>query len=104
MYFTRDTAPFLPWVQQTGADAIGLDWRMDMKRARDTLGAMPVQGNLDPIALYAPPDVITSKVHRILDDAGPSGHVFNLGHGVLPDTPIDGVHAMIEAVRSHRHA
>ena len=73
-----------------------------MGRAREALGDIPVQGNLDPIALYGPAEEIRRKVHAILDAAGPVGHVFNLGHGVLPDTPIPGVHAMIDAVRDHR--
>ncbi len=102
LYFTRDSASFLPWLRDTGADAVGIDWRLDIARARRELGEMPVQGNLDPVALYGPADEIRRRVHRILDAAGPVGHVFNLGHGVLPDTPIDGVHAMIDAVRSHR--
>lgn len=99
IYFTRDTSPFLHLVTQTGADAIGLDWRVDMARARAELGDVPVQGNLDPVALYAPPEDIKARVHRICDAAGPLGHVFNLGHGVLPTTPLSGVEAMIEAVK-----
>ncbi|HHO53483.1 MAG TPA: uroporphyrinogen decarboxylase [Deltaproteobacteria bacterium] len=99
IYFTRDTSPFLHLVTQTGADAIGLDWRVDMARARAELGAVPVQGNLDPVALYAPAEEIKARVHRICDAAGPLGHVFNLGHGVLPTTPLTGVEAMIEAVK-----
>lgn len=101
LYFTRDSACFLPWLRDTGADAFGLDWRVEIDRARAVLGDVPVQGNLDPVALYGPPDEIRRKVHGILDAAGPLGHVFNLGHGVLPDTPIPGVHAMIDAVRDH---
>ncbi len=63
------------------------------------LGDTPVQGNLDPVALYAPPAEIRRRVRRILAEAGPVGHVFNLGHGVLPTTPIEGVEAMIDEVR-----
>jgi len=98
VFFTRDTSPFLHFVPQTGADAVALDWRVDMARARAELGAMPVQGNLDPMALFAPPAEIRRRVHRIIDAAGPLGHVFNLGHGVTPTTPIAGVEAMIAAV------
>ena len=99
IYFTRDTSPFLPWIAETGADVIGLDWRVDIPRARAILGDLPIQGNMDPVALYAPKEDIQRRVHRILTDAGPRGHVFNLGHGVLPTTPISGVEAMIEAVK-----
>jgi uroporphyrinogen decarboxylase len=59
-------------------------------------------GNLDPIALYAPHDEIRRRVHGIIRAAGPTGHVFNLGHGVLPTTPIAGVEAMVAAVREWR--
>ena len=104
IYFTRDSAPFLGQLSQTGADVIGLDWRVDLRSARQVLGGLPVQGNLDPVALYAPPEDIRRRVHRIIDDAGPLGHVFNLGHGVLPDTPISGVQAMIDAVKETRQA
>ncbi|MEN0067698.1 MAG: uroporphyrinogen decarboxylase [Myxococcota bacterium] len=99
IYFTRDSAPFLRRLAQTEADVIGLDWRVEMPHARETLGRLPVQGNLDPVALYAPPEDIRARVHRICAQAGPVGHVFNLGHGVLPTTPIEGVEAMIAAVK-----
>lgn len=104
LYFTRDSGPFLSALADTGADAIGLDWRVDMAQARAVLGDLPVQGNLDPVALYAPPADIKRRVKMILDAAGPRGHVFNLGHGVLPTTPIEGVHAMVDAVHAHVHA
>jgi uroporphyrinogen decarboxylase len=103
IYYTKDSAPFLPYLPDTGADVIGLDWRVELTRAREQLGAIPVQGNLDPVALFAPPAEIARRTHAILDAAGPVGHVFNLGHGVLPTTPIEGVHAMIDAVKSHQH-
>jgi uroporphyrinogen decarboxylase len=102
IHFTRDTMPFLHLVRETGCDVAGLDWRVDVGLARKTLGAMPVQGNLDPIALFAPPDEIRRRVHAICDAAGPVGHVFNLGHGVVPSTPIPGVEAMIAAVKERR--
>ncbi len=99
VFFTRDTSPFLHLVRSTGASVAGLDWRVDMGHARNVLGDMPVQGNLDPIALFAPPEDIKRRVHAICDAAGPTGHVFNLGHGVVPSTPIAGVEAMIAAVK-----
>jgi len=99
IYFTRDSSPFLERLEQTEADVIGLDWRVDLGRAREVLGRLPVQGNLDPVALYAPVDDIRARVHRICQQAGPLGHVFNLGHGVLPTTPIEGVEAMVAAVK-----
>jgi len=103
LYFTRDTAAFLPWLKEIGADAYGVDWRTDIGLARKALGsAVPVQGNLDPIALYGPVDDIRTRVHDIIQKAGPTGHVFNLGHGITPKTPIAGVQAAVEAVRSWR--
>lgn len=100
LYFTKDTAALLPQLKDTGADAFGIDWRTDLARARAALGDAPVQGNLDPILLHAPPDVIAERVTAILEAGGGTGHVFNLGHGVVPSTPIEGVHAMVDAVRA----
>ncbi len=99
LYFTRDAGPFLPWLKDSGADAVGLDWRVDMAMARAALGETPVQGNLDPIALHAPAEVIREKVHSVIRAAGPRGHVFNLGHGIVPSTPMAGVDAAIAAVK-----
>ncbi len=98
IYFTRDSAAFLPQLGDTGADAIGIDWRLDVARARAALGDTPLQGNLDPCLLYASPDVIAARVREIISEAGPRGHVFNLGHGILPTTPIAGVAAAVDAV------
>ena len=99
LYYTKDSAPFLPWLAETGADGIALDWRVELDSARKILGDLPVQGNLDPIALFAPPEEIRRRVHDIIRRAGPRGHVFNLGHGLIPSSPMDGVHAMVNAVR-----
>jgi uroporphyrinogen decarboxylase len=100
IYFTKDTSPFLSVLRETGADAFGLDWRTDMAHARTVLGDVPVQGNLDPIALFAPPEEIRRRVQAIIRAAGPRGHVMNLGHGIVPETPIEGVIAMVDAVKS----
>jgi uroporphyrinogen decarboxylase len=99
IHFTRDTMPLLHLAKDTGADVIGLDWRVDVAVARQQLGSTPIQGNLDPIALHGPVDQIRARVHALCDAAGPLGHVFNLGHGVVPSTPIAGVEAMIAAVK-----
>jgi len=100
IFFTKDSASFLPWLSEIGADVIGLDWRMDMAQARAVLGDTPVQGNLDPSVLHAPHDEIHRQVHAIIEAAGPRGHVFNLGHGITPEVPPEGVAAAIDAVRS----
>lgn len=100
IYFTRDTAPFVSWLPEVGAEALGLDWRMDMAEARQRLGSeVVVQGNLDPLALHAPHDEIARRVQQIISAAGPRGHVFNLGHGCIPSTPISGVQAAVDAVK-----
>jgi uroporphyrinogen decarboxylase len=99
LYFTKDSSPFLPWLSEVGSSAIGLDWRTDMARARELLGDIPVQGNLDPIALHAPPEAVAEMTRAIIAAAGPRGHVFNLGHGCIPSTPIEGVQASVDAVK-----
>jgi len=98
LYFSRDSNCFLDYYPQVGADGYALDWRADWSQARRVLGDAPLQGNLDPIALQAPPEVIREKVHQILRNAGPVGHIFNLGHGCTPQTPISGVQAALDAV------
>lgn len=102
IFYSKDLSAILPIVKKTGCDVVGVDWRTDMAEARALLGDMPVQGNLDPVALYGPPDTIRAKVRRIIEAAGPTGHVFNLGHGVLPTTPIEGVQAMLDEVKAWR--
>lgn len=102
IFYSKDLSSILSIAKKTGADVMGLDWRTDMAEARALLGDMPVQGNLDPIALYGPPETVRAKVRRIIEAAGPTGHVFNLGHGVLPSTPIAGVEAMMDEVKRWR--
>jgi len=100
VYYSRDCGPYLDQLRRTGADVFSVDWRVEIGEARRVLGDVPVQGNLDPVALYAPEQEIRRRVRRIIQSAGPRGHVFNLGHGVLPDTPISGVQAMIDEVKA----
>lgn len=104
IHYVKDSAPFLPWLRATGADVIGLDWRVELGAARRALGDVPVQGNLDPVSLFAPPDEIRRRVHAILEAGGGRGHVFNLGHGILPGTPVSGVEAMVDAVKGFKAA
>jgi uroporphyrinogen decarboxylase len=84
---------------EAGGDVISVDWRIPLATVRRRHPDRAVQGNLDPLALGAPPEVLERMVREVLDDAGPApGHVFNLGHGILPDAPIDGVERMIRSV------
>jgi uroporphyrinogen decarboxylase len=98
--FTKGGGQWLEAMANTGYDALGLDWQTDIKLARARVGdKVALQGNLDPISLYAEPKVIRNKVKIILEKFGEgSGHVFNLGHGILPDVNPDHVKIMVDAV------
>jgi uroporphyrinogen decarboxylase len=98
--FSTGTAGSLKHVRAAGGDVIGFDWRVNLDEAWQTVGYdVAVQGNLDPAILYASPKEIRNRVADILRRAGARpGHIFNLGHGVLPETPVDHVIAMVEAV------
>jgi uroporphyrinogen decarboxylase len=100
IHFGTGTAGLLRLMRAAGGDVIGLDWRVNLDEAWDAVGHdVAVQGNLDPAVLLAPPAVIRDHVKVVLDRAaGRPGHVFNLGHGVLPDTPVDHVIALVEMV------
>jgi uroporphyrinogen decarboxylase len=103
IYFGVDTASLLPTFRETGADVLGLDWRIPLDVARKTLGPnIAVQGNLDPITLFAPPEVIESRVREILAlNAGRPGHIFNLGHGIVPNTPVDAVLQVASLIKQY---
>jgi uroporphyrinogen decarboxylase len=101
IYFGVDTASLLPATRETGADVIGLDWRTPLDQGWAALGhAVAVQGNLDPITLFAGEDLLRQRVHRILGQAqGRPGHIFNLGHGIVPGTPVENVRRVVQFVR-----
>ena len=87
-------------LQKTGVDAVSLDWSVPLEWARDELQPLaPVQGNLDPIALASGGEALTSETRRILDGLDSTRHIFNLGHGILPDTPIEHVEALLSQIR-----
>ena len=98
--FSTGTSGALKQIRAAGGDVIGLDWRVNLDEGWATVGHdVAVQGNLDPVALFAPPREIRTRVADILRRAaGRPGHIFNLGHGILPDTPVSHVIAMVEAV------
>jgi len=100
IHFATGTSGILELMQEAGGDIIGIDWRIDLGRAWQRLGYdIGIQGNLDPAVLLGPPERIKSKVEEILHAAeGRPGHIFNLGHGVLPQTPEENVVTMVEAV------
>jgi uroporphyrinogen decarboxylase len=101
IYFGVDTASMLPALAETTADVIGLDWRIPLDQGWRAVGSgCAVQGNLDPITLFAPHDVLEARVREILTlAAGRSGHIFNLGHGIVPGTPVDSVIQIVEWVK-----
>lgn len=100
IHFSTGTGGFLKSLRAAGGDVIGVDWRVNLDTAWDDLGHdVGIQGNLDPAALLASPKDIRRRVAEILRRAGgKAGHIFNLGHGVLPETPVENVIAMVEAV------
>lgn len=101
IYFGTDTATLLPAMKETGAEVIGVDWRFPLDQAWQSLdfrGA--VQGNLDPVLLFADRKELLAQAARILRQAaGRPGHVFNLGHGILPEAPVENVRALVDFVR-----
>ena len=100
IHFATDNGSLLELMKEAGGDVIGLDWRVDLEEAWSRLGEdVAVMGNLDPVVLFASPDEIRSQTKRILDKAaGRPGHIFNLGHGILPGTPPKNAAALIDAV------
>jgi uroporphyrinogen decarboxylase len=98
--FSTGTAGALKLLRAAGGDVIGLDWRVNLDEGWANVGHdVAIQGNLDPVALFASPKEIRNRVADILNRAGGRpGHIFNLGHGILPETPVDHVTAMVEAV------
>lgn len=100
IHFVKGAGTMLGTVQEAGGDVMGLDWHVNLGAARDTLGPkVAVQGNLDPTVLFATPEIIEREVKRVLDEnAGRPGHIFNLGHGILPSVPPEHAIHMVECV------
>jgi uroporphyrinogen decarboxylase len=100
--FTKGGGLWLEAIAATGCDAVGLDWTASLGAARQRVGGrVALQGNLDPLVLLATPEVVRREAERVLADYGPgAGHVFNLGHGIVPQTPPENVAALVEAVRA----
>jgi uroporphyrinogen decarboxylase len=103
IYFGTDTSTLLSSMKETGADVIGLDWRIPLDQGWKLLGHPgAVQGNLDPVVLFADWKQVKAGARRILDQAGGRpGHIFNLGHGILPETPVENVRALAEYVQEN---
>jgi len=103
IYFGTDSATLLASMEETGADVIGLDWRIPLDEGWNRLGAnVAVQGNLDPVLLFADWKTVQARAEEILRRAGGKpGHIFNLGHGILPETPVENVKALAQFVQQH---
>jgi uroporphyrinogen decarboxylase len=99
LHFGTGTAALLELMKEAGGDVIGLDWRVRLDEAWRRLGDVAVMGNFDSVALFTNPEVVRRRAKEILDQAANRpGHVFNLGHGILPETPVENVVALVEAV------
>lgn len=103
IHYVGTGSALLPLIKTAGSDVVGIDWRIQIDEARSILGPhIAVQGNFDPTALFAPIPEIKRRVKDILHRAGDApGHIFNLGHGILPPTPEDHAKALIEAVHTY---
>ncbi len=103
IHFGTNTNGMLEMIRDAGGDVIGVDWRIDLDLAWKRLGSdVAIQGNLDPVALYAPWPELKNQARRILDlAAGRPGHIFNLGHGILPTTPVDNVRRLVDFVHEY---
>jgi len=103
IHFGTNTNGMLELIREAGGDVIGVDWRIDLDIAWQRLGPeVAIQGNLDPIALFAPWDELKQRARRVLDKAaGRPGHIFNLGHGILPQTPVDNVRRLVDFVHEY---
>ncbi len=103
IHFGTGTDALLGLIKESGCSVMGLDWRVDLGEAWERVGYdMAVQGNMDPVALFAPHSEIRKRAKSVLDKAkGRPGHIFNLGHGVLPKTPVDNVLALVDFVHEY---
>lgn len=101
IHFGTQTGALLELMKEAGGTVMGLDWRVNLRESWARLGEAAVMGNLDPVALFSSPQHLRGEARRILAEAGGRpGHIFNLGHGILPETPMDNVLALVEAVKS----
>lgn len=102
IHFGTGTSALLDLMKEAGGTVIGLDWRVDLAQTWNRLGDVAIMGNLDPLILLADVKTIRSKTKQILDSVkGKPGHIFNIGHGILPQTPVENVIALVDAVHAY---
>ncbi|MGK5593899.1 MAG: uroporphyrinogen decarboxylase [Parachlamydiaceae bacterium] len=101
IFFCRGSSVFAPLIARSAPNAISVDWNANLKNLRKILpSSIALQGNLDPDLFYATPKLLESHVNQLLEDMrGDKGYVFNLGHGIKPDTPVDAVKAVVHSVK-----
>jgi uroporphyrinogen decarboxylase len=99
IYYAGNAAGWLAGCRDIRADVIGLDWRLDLNHARTLAGDLTLQGNLDPAVLLGPRELIRERAAAVLRAGGRAGHVFNLGHGILPETSPDHARFLVDTVR-----
>ena len=103
--YLNGCSAILESMADSGADVISIDWRISIADAKQRVGdRVALQGNLDPCVLLGPEDRIFAKTKEILDQAGPAGHILNLGHGILPPTPVENARSFITFAQSYRHS
>lgn len=102
VHFGVGTGELLTSMADTNADVIGIDWRVPLDEARRRVGGKAIQGNLDPAICFAPWEVVAKEVDRVLAEGGGKGHIFNLGHGVLPETNPDILAKVVERVHAYK--
>ena len=103
--YLNGSSALMESMTRAGADVISIDWRISIAEARGRVGdRVAIQGNLDPCVLLGPEERILAKTKEILDDAGPTGHILNLGHGILPPTPVENARAFIKFGQTYRHS
>jgi uroporphyrinogen decarboxylase len=99
--FVRRMNGRLDLLEASGADVVSLDWTVDIGRARERLDR-PVQGNLDPAYLHGDPAFVRERTREVIEQAGPAGHILNLGHGVHSETPVESVRAFVETAKEYQ--
>jgi uroporphyrinogen decarboxylase len=104
IHFSTGTTAMLELIKEAGSDVMSVDWRIELQKARRILGdAVALQGNLDPVTLFAPLPILKKRVAAILDQVKDHpGFIFNLGHGILPQTPVENVAALVDFVHTYR--
>jgi uroporphyrinogen decarboxylase len=101
IFFALGASHLTDAIAQIPAEAVGIDWRTDVRATRQALPGRTLQGNLDPAVLFADRDTIAEAARRVLDAGSGGAHVFNLGHGIWPSTPVDAVAHLVETVKAY---